>query len=102
MPTKSNNTGGRGGARPGAGRKKTAVREKLENGNPGGQKLEVLDIPLPASHCNGKKRREDPRGRAVRGAAASRLPADRAVPATRENKRGFFSHPDCKTRGNVL
>ncbi len=45
MPTKSNNTGGRGGTRPGAGRKKTAVREKLENGNPGGRKLEVLDIP---------------------------------------------------------
>ena len=45
MPTKSNNTGGRGGARPGAGRKKTAVKEKAENGNPGGRKLEVLDIP---------------------------------------------------------
>ena len=45
MPTKSNNTGGRGGARPGAGRKKTAVREKAENGNPGGRRLEVLDIP---------------------------------------------------------
>ena len=35
MPTKSNNTGGRGGARPGAGRKKSAVKEKAENGNPG-------------------------------------------------------------------
>ena len=45
MPTKSNNTGGRGGARPGAGRKKSAVKEKAENGNPGGRKLEVLDIP---------------------------------------------------------
>ena len=45
MPTKSNNTGGRGGARPGAGRKKSAVREKTENGNPGGRRLEVLDIP---------------------------------------------------------
>ena len=33
MPTKSNNTGGRGGARPGAGRKKSAVKEKAENGN---------------------------------------------------------------------
>ena len=30
MPTKSNNIGGRGGARPGAGRKKTAVKEKAE------------------------------------------------------------------------
>ena len=28
MPTKSNNIGGRGGARPGAGRKKKAVLEK--------------------------------------------------------------------------
>lgn len=45
MPTKSNNTGGRGGARPGAGRKKSAVSEKAKNGNPGGRKLEVLDIP---------------------------------------------------------
>ena len=45
MPTKSNNTGGRGGARPGAGRKKSAVKEKAENGNPGGRRLEVLDIP---------------------------------------------------------
>ena len=45
MPTKSNNTGGRRGARPGAGRKKTAVKEKAENGNPGGRRLEVLDIP---------------------------------------------------------
>ncbi len=45
MPTKSNNIGGRGGARPGAGRKKKAIKEKAENGNPGGRKLEVLDIP---------------------------------------------------------
>ena len=45
MPTKSNNTGGRGGARPGAGRKKTSVKEKAENGNPGGRPLEILDIP---------------------------------------------------------
>ena len=28
MPTKSNNIGGRGGARPGAGRKKSAVKDK--------------------------------------------------------------------------
>lgn len=45
MPTKSNNTGGVGGKRPGAGRKKSPVREKAENGNPGGRKLMVLDIP---------------------------------------------------------
>ena len=32
MPTKSNNIGGRGGARPGAGRKKKAVVEKATNG----------------------------------------------------------------------
>ena len=42
MPTKSNNTGGQGGARPGAGRKKTALKDKIENGSSG---LEVLDIP---------------------------------------------------------
>ena len=45
MPTKSNNTGGRGGKRPGAGRKKKAVTEKAANGNPGGRPLQVLDIP---------------------------------------------------------
>lgn len=45
MPTKSNNTGGQGGKRPGAGRKKKAVTEKAASGNPGGRKLTVLDIP---------------------------------------------------------
>lgn len=37
MPTKSNNIGGRGGARPGAGRKKKPLNEKVETGNPGGR-----------------------------------------------------------------
>ena len=41
MPTKSNNIGGRGGARIGAGRKKSAVKEKAQNGNPGGRALET-------------------------------------------------------------
>ena len=56
MPTKSNNIGGRGGKRPGAGRKKSAVKQKYEDGNPGGRKLTVLDIPdvegedMPAPH----------------------------------------------------
>ncbi len=45
MPTKSNNIGGRGGARPGAGRKKSAVKDKAAAGNPGGRPLEILDIP---------------------------------------------------------
>ena len=45
MPTKSNNIGGRGGKRPGAGRKKSAVTEKAAAGNPGGRPLQVLDIP---------------------------------------------------------
>ena len=45
MPTKSNNTGGRGGKRPGAGRKKKALADKLETNNPGGRPLVVLDIP---------------------------------------------------------
>jgi hypothetical protein len=45
MPTKSNNTGGRGGARPGAGRKKTAIADKIISGNPGNRKITVLDIP---------------------------------------------------------
>lgn len=43
MPTKSNNVGGRGGARAGAGRKKKAVIDKItEKSN---QPMEVLDIP---------------------------------------------------------
>lgn len=45
MPTKSNNTGGRGGARPGAGRKKKSLADKVAAGNPGGRPLVVLDIP---------------------------------------------------------
>ena len=45
MPTKSNNTGGRGEKRPGAGRKQKSVAEKAASGNPGGRKLTVLDIP---------------------------------------------------------
>lgn len=45
MPTKSNNIGGRGGRRVGAGRKKSPVKDKAASGNPGGRKLEVLDIP---------------------------------------------------------
>ena len=43
MPTKSNNVGGRGGARAGAGRKKKAVIDKItEKSN---HPIEVLDIP---------------------------------------------------------
>ncbi len=45
MPTRSNNTGGRGGARMGAGRKKTALTDKVASGNPGGRDLSILDIP---------------------------------------------------------
>lgn len=42
MPTKSNNIGGRGGARAGAGRKKKSLLEKKVNEN---NKLVILDIP---------------------------------------------------------
>ncbi|MBO4278630.1 MAG: P27 family phage terminase small subunit [Spirochaetales bacterium] len=45
MPTKTSNKGGHGGARTGAGRKKSAVKDKAEAGNPGGRKLKVLDLP---------------------------------------------------------
>ena len=45
MPTKSNNTGGAGGKRPGAGRKPKALTEKEANGNPGGRALKIMDIP---------------------------------------------------------
>lgn len=34
----------RGGARPGAGRKKKALHDKLMEGNPGKRELEVLDF----------------------------------------------------------
>ena len=43
MPTKSNNVGGRGGARAGAGRKKKAVIDKIADKS--NQPIEVLDIP---------------------------------------------------------
>ena len=42
MPTKSNNTGGRGGKRLGAGRKKKSLVEKLAKD---ADKIEFLDIP---------------------------------------------------------
>ena len=45
MPTKSNNTGGRGGARPGAGRKKKSLADKVAAGNPGGRQLKIIDLP---------------------------------------------------------
>jgi len=41
MPNKSNNIGGRGGARTGSGRKKTALKDRIENGGD----LGMLDIP---------------------------------------------------------
>lgn len=40
MPTKSNNTGGQGGTRPGAGRKKKALTDQPEN-----KTVRILDIP---------------------------------------------------------
>lgn len=44
MPTKSNNTGGRGGARPGAGRKKKSVPEKIKKAEAEIKELKVIDI----------------------------------------------------------
>ena len=35
----------RGGARAGSGRKSKALKEKLDNGNPGGRKLTVMELP---------------------------------------------------------
>lgn len=40
MPTKSNNTGGQGGKRPGAGRKKKPLTEQPES-----KSVRILDIP---------------------------------------------------------
>lgn len=45
MPKGEVSKGGRGGKRPGAGRKKKAIKEKIESGNPGGRTLSILDIP---------------------------------------------------------
>ena len=56
MPTKSNNTGGRGGTRPGAGRKKTSIKEKIDKGNPGGRRLDILDIRHIAGPAVKKRR----------------------------------------------
>ena len=35
----------RGGSRVGSGRKSKSIKEKIENGNPGGRKLKVIDLP---------------------------------------------------------
>lgn len=43
MPTKSNNKGGRGGKRAGAGRKKKAVSDVIEEGF--ATSIEVIDLP---------------------------------------------------------
>ena len=43
MPTKSNNIGGKGGARKGAGRKPNPAIDKLADG--GAKSIKVLDIP---------------------------------------------------------
>jgi len=43
MPTKSNNTGGRGGARQGAGRKPKAALDKIADNS--GKSIKILDIP---------------------------------------------------------
>ena len=45
MPTKSNNTGGRGDASSGAGWEISTVKDKAENGNSGGRNFKVIDIP---------------------------------------------------------
>ena len=39
-----------GGARPGAGRKPKALKEKLDAGNPGNHPLRRLDIPENMLH----------------------------------------------------
>lgn len=64
----------RGGARPGAGRKKKSLQEKVETGNPGGRKLQILDIPIgfddpeavdmpePSAYLSAKQRDGKPLG----------------------------------------
>lgn len=43
----------RGGARAGSGRKSKALAEKIENGNPGGRKLTVMELP-PTADLSGE------------------------------------------------
>ena len=43
----------RGGAQIGAGRKKKALAEKIASGNPGGRKLEMLDLDDGAAELEG-------------------------------------------------
>jgi hypothetical protein len=43
----------RGGAQIGAGRKPKALAEKIANGNPGGRKLEMLDLTDEVSDLEG-------------------------------------------------
>ena len=54
----------RGGARPGAGRKKKALSEKIASGNPGHRPLKMLDpvaidtvdMPPPAEYLSAEQR----------------------------------------------
>lgn len=101
MPTKSNNTGGRGGARPGAGRKKSAVKDKAENGNPGGRKLEVLDIPevegveMPRPHDFLSAEQRD--GSVLRRRKFTQKPGSgsKASAASQRYRRSFWSATPC-------
>ena len=61
----------RGGARPGAGRKPKALKEKLDAGNPGKRPLTKLDIPeniegvdmpKPSEYLSGLQRDGKPLG----------------------------------------
>ena len=74
----------RGGARPGAGRKPKALREKLDAGNPGNRPLRRLDIPeniegvdmpKPSDYLSAMQRDGKPLGACVRqdGCSAKRL-----------------------------
>ena len=60
----------RGGARPGAGRKKKALSEKIASGNPGHRPLKMLDpvaidtvdMPPPAEYLSAEQRDGRPLG----------------------------------------
>lgn len=59
MPTKSNNTGGRSGARPGSRREKKSLVEKVKAENPAGQMMPLLTQKTVKAQPIANKRHRD-------------------------------------------
>ena len=74
----------RGGARAGSGRKSKALAEKLENGNPGGRKLTVMELPTDAD------------------LTGSDMPANGRKAARNLTPQRFLKRPGCGSRSATV